>query len=220
MTRPSRVRSSIHSVLTIYLAALIFGLGMFAVQLFASSDAHDSGHAPLPGGADLHAGHGHGPELGHGLELRAGEHGAGEHWGWADLFLSLRFYMFAAIGFGAVGAPVTVFGSSGSVLTLVAALATGIGVGCLAALGFRVLGRETVSSNSRAEELIGQVGRVLLACEKGKKGKVRLTVRGQIVDVVATTDEPLLPAGSGIIVQEVYAQRVHVCAAPSELLPE
>jgi membrane protein implicated in regulation of membrane protease activity len=211
-------------VLTIYLAALIFGLGMFVVQLFASSDAQGPGHASLHGGADLQLGHGDGSELGHGLEHHGlehhGEHGAGEHAGWADLFLSLRFYMFAAIGFGAVGAPVTLFGSSGSVLTLVVALATGIGIGCLAALGFRVLGRETLSSNARAEELIGQVGRVLLACEKGKNGKVRLTVRGQIVDVVATTDEPRLAPGSGIIVQEVYAQRVHVCAAPSELLPE
>jgi membrane protein implicated in regulation of membrane protease activity len=213
------VRLSSSAVLTIYLAALIFGLGMFAVQLFASSDAHDSGHAPLPGGADLHVGAGDGSTVGQGLELH-GQHGAGDHGGWADLFLSLRFYMFAAIGFGAVGAPVTWIGSSGSLLTLVVALATGIGIGCLAALGFRVLGRETLSSNGRAEELIGQVGRVLLACEKGKKGKVRLTVRGQIVDVVATTDEPRLAPGSGIIVQEVYAQRVHVCAAPSELLPE
>jgi membrane protein implicated in regulation of membrane protease activity len=206
-------------MLTIYLAALIFGLGMFAVQLFASSDAQHSGHAPLPGGADLHVGPGDGSTVGQGLELH-GQQGAGDHGGWADLFLSLRFYMFAAIGFGAVGAPVTLIGSSGSLLTLVVALATGIGIGCLAALGFRVLGRETLGSNARAEDLIGQVGRVLLACEKGKKGKVRLTVRGQIVDVVATTDEPRLEPGSGIIVQEVYAQRVHVCAAPSELLPE
>ncbi len=207
LTRASRVRPWTRSVLTIYLAALIFGLGMFAVQLFASSDVHD------PGGP------GEGSELVHGGAFH-GEHGGAAHAGWTDIFLSLRFYMFAAIGFGAVGAPVTWLEASSAVLTLVVALATGIGIGSLAALGFRVLGRETLSSDARAEELIGQVGRVLLACEKGKKGKVRLTVRGQIVDVLATTDEPRLPPGSGVIVQEVHAQRVHVCAAPSELLPE
>lgn len=206
-------------VLTIYLAALIFGLGLFAVQLFASSDSHDPAHPALPG--DLHEGQGDGLRLHGALQ---GEPGAGAHggaaYGWADIFLSLRFYLFAAIGFGAVGAPVTLFGASSAALTLVVSLVTGLGIGCLAALGFRVLGRETLSSSARAEELIGQVGRVLLACERGKNGKVRLTVRGQIVDVVATTDEPRLAPGSGVIVQEVHAQRVHVCAAPSELLPE
>ena len=61
---------------------------------------------------------------------------------------------------------------------------------------------------------------MLVACEKGRRGKVRLTVRGQLLDVVATTDELRLAPGAGVIVQEVHAERVHVCAAPSELLPE
>ena len=69
-------------MLTIYLAALIFGLGMFAVQLFASSGAHGSGafgdaelHDLQAGRAGLHLGSGDAPELGHGgaLHGRAAE---------------------------------------------------------------------------------------------------------------------------------------------------
>jgi membrane protein implicated in regulation of membrane protease activity len=205
-------------VLALYLAALILGLGMFAIQVFASADAdhHDGpllgsgGHAGATPGDVATPGHGgsHGDAGGHA--------GAGA----ASIFISLRFYMFAAIGFGAVGAPVTALGASSPGLTLAVALGTGLGIGVLAALGFRALGRGSLNSGTAPAELLGQVGRVLVACEKGRVGKVRLTVRGQIVDVAATTDELRLEPGSGIIVEEVHAARVHVCAAPSELLPE
>jgi len=208
-------------VLTLYLAALILGLGTFAVQLFASGDAqHD------------------GPQLGSGAQGGSGAFGAAAPLdahaqtalapgtspghaggGWGGIFLSLRFYMFAAIGFGTVGAPVTAFGSNAPALTLVVALATGFGVGCLAAIGFRALGGNTLSSSASPDDLVGQVGRVLVACGESQMGKVRVTLRGQIIDLVATTDEPRIEPGEGVIVQEVRPGSVHVCAAPSELLP-
>jgi len=42
----------------------------------------------------------------------------------------------------------------------------------------------------------------------------------RVIVLSATTDEPRLAPGAVVIVQEVHAERVHVCAAPSELLPE
>jgi membrane protein implicated in regulation of membrane protease activity len=225
-------------VLTLYLTALIFGLGTFAVQLFASSDSdaahHDgpmlgSGEPPHDGSAlepvaeSMGGGHAGLHEAGaeQAAHAHAGQapHGVPADLGWISIFSSFRFYMFAAIAFGAVGAPVTLFGWAAPALTLVAALLTGIGVGALAAFGFRALGRETLSSSGDAGEVLGLVGRVLVACEKGRAGKVRLTVRGQIIDVIATTDEPRLEPGAGVIVQDVHDGRVHVCAAPIELLP-
>lgn len=203
-------------MLILYLAALIFGLGTFAVQLLFSSEASHQGDGPL----ELDTGDGHELMAPHSL---AGHAHAEHHVGaadWASIFLSLRFYMFAAIGFGAVGAPVTGFGLSSPGWTLAVALATGISVGVLAALAFRVIGRDTLSSGGGPAELVGQVGRVLLACEPGRQGKVRLNVRGQIVDYIASTDDPRLGPGAVVIVQEVHAERVHVCAAPIELLPE
>ena len=202
-------------MLALYLAALIFGLGMALVQALSSSDAEGAEHPALPGGADGDAS----------LTVHADPGGAGGHAdsggaGWASIFVSLRFYIFAAIAFGVVGAPVTAFGSVAPGLTFVVALLTGLFVGMATSLAFRALGKETLSSSASPSELRGQVGRVLVACEKGRRGKVRLTVRGQIVDFVATTDEPRLAPGAGVIVQEVHAERVHVCAAPIELLPE
>ena len=60
---------------------------------------------------------------------------------------------------------------------------------------------------------------MLIPCEKGGLGKVRLTVRGQLIDLVATTDEERIESGAGVIVEEVRVGSVHVCAAPTELLP-
>jgi membrane protein implicated in regulation of membrane protease activity len=193
-------------VLTVYLAALIFGLGLFAVQMFFSSSDADHPGAHL-GDAGGHA-------------LTDSDVHATSHGDWASIFTSLRFYMFAAIAFGVVGAPVTWLGLGAPGLTLMASLGTAAVVGAAAALGFRLLGRQTLSSGAAAPELVGHVGRVLLACEKGRRGKVRLNVRGQIIDFIATTEEERLAPGAAVIVQEVHAERLVVCAAPIELLPE
>jgi membrane protein implicated in regulation of membrane protease activity len=211
-------------VLAFYLAALVLGLGLFAVQMLASGG--DGGHHGAPAldadgdfGADALA-------LGAAAQgepgaLPGAPHGA-EAGGasWASIFTSLRFYMFAAIGLGMVGAPGTLFDPSTPRLTFGVALATGFGVGMLAALAFRRLGHETLSSGATDTEMVGQIGRVLVACEKGRKGKVRLTVRGQTIDRVATTDELRLEPAAVVIVESVHDQGVHVCAAPAELLPD
>lgn len=189
-------------MLTLYLAALVFGLGLFAVQAFSG----------------LHADGGATPAEAPGTELEvAGEHGGG---GWAAIVLSLRFYLFFAVAFGVVGTPVTWWQLASPVATFVAALVTGLALGVFATQAWRALQRQTLSSGVEAGELKGQVGRVLVGFEKGRPGKVRLRVRGQIIDFLATTDEPQLPAGAVVVVQELAGERVHVCAVPSELLPE
>jgi membrane protein implicated in regulation of membrane protease activity len=203
-------------VLTLYLSCLIFGLGLFVVQMFASSDADhvdaagDAGHGepslPLLG-ADAAGDHA-------GDAAHAGHPAPGG----ASVLLSLRFYMFVAIAFGVVGTPVTAFELSPPLPTFVVALLTALAVGLLASVAFRAIGRQTLGAGITSADLQGQIGRVLVACGEGRAGKVRLTVRGQLLDMVATTDEGRLEPGTSVIVQEVHAERVHVCAAPGELL--
>lgn len=203
-------------MLTLYVAVLILGLGLLAVQLFASGEASADGDTALPPAEVADAG-----ALGAGADLaQLSTPGDAHGLGWASMFLSLRFYMFAALGFGVVGAPVAGLGLSTPGLTFVVAALTGLVLGVLASLGFRWLGRETLSSGVSGAELLGQVGRVLVTCGAGRSGKVRLTVRGQTLDFVASTDEASIEHGRGIIVQEVHAHRLHVCSAPSEVLPE
>ena len=206
-SRPERGEAA-KAVLMLYLAALVFGVGTFLTQaLFSTSGSSDAGGLDVAhdfhGALDAHP-------------ADAGDHHA--HHG--SLLLSLRFYMFAALGFGIVGAPATWLGASSPVVTFVVALGTGLGLAAALSLAFRKVGSAETSSIASPNELVGRIGRVLLACEKGRRGKVRLSVQGQIVDYVATTDDERLEPGRVVIVQEVLAERLHVCAAPPDLSEE
>lgn len=190
----------------LYLAALVFGVGTFLTQaLFSTSGSADAGALDVAhdfhGALDAHP-------------ADAGDHHVG------SVLLSLRFYMFAALGFGIVGAPVTWLGASSPALTFAVALGTGLGLAAVLSFAFRKVGSVATSSIVSANELVGRIGRVLIACEKGRPGKVRLSVQGQIVDYVATTDDERLEPGRVVIVQEVAAERLHVCAAPPDLSEE
>ncbi len=161
-----------------------------------------AGGADGPGGAgsQAHDGAAHGP-------------------GWAGMFLSLRFYLFAAMGFGTVGTPASWLGWAPPTATLVAATIAALLLGVGGSLAFRALSGQTLTSGASQVDLPGQLGRVLIACEKGRRGKVRVQVRGQLVDLLATTEEERLEPGSAVIVQEVGRESVLVCAAPRELSP-
>lgn len=216
-------------VLWLYLSALLFGFGTFAIQMLFSSES--GGDADAPGPSELAAGDAAaelsapagtalddlGPEPGTHVEVHSGGGSAAALADWASIFTSLRFYMLACIGLGLVGTPVTWLGLASPLSTLIASAVTALLVGAAGSWVFRALGRDTLSSGATRSDLMGQVGRVLIACEKGRRGKVRLHVRGQLVDYLATTDEPRLAPGTAIIVQEVAVDSLVVCEAPREL---
>jgi len=193
------------------LAALIVGLGVLSLGLMGhGADAH---------GADLHLGGGHG-DLGHG---HAGAHGADDASHHSSnliglaLFLSLRFWSFASMAFGLVGMLLTWFALAGTIATAITAAAVGVFSGGLAATVFRALGSAAVSSGGETNEALGQVGRVLLPIERGHMGKIRVEVRGRLVDLVATTDGERLEGGTAVIVNHLEGATAKVSAAPAVL---
>ena len=56
-------------------------------------------------------------------------------------------------------------------------------------------------------------GRVLVACARGSRGKIRVTLKGQQVDMLATTDDEAIPVGSEVLVVEVRDDVAHVVRA-------
>lgn len=197
----------------LYLAALIVGAGTIGVQLFM-------GHDTDAGGADMHADFSTdadmdvagGPHLDAAHEL---EGGAG---GFAAIFLSLRFWTFGLLAFGMVGTLLFYLHLASSPVTLVAALAMGLGSGFVASSVFRALKRSSVSSAAEAGDAVGQVGKVLVPCERGGHGKVRLEVRGQSIDYLATTDDESLSDGELVLVEQVEDGTLHVSKAPPDFL--
>lgn len=196
----------------IYLAALIVGLGTIGVQLFmggdgdgdADADAHADVDADLD--ADVDADHG-------------GGHGAHGDAGFLPIFLSLRFWTFGLLAFGLVGTLLHFLRLSSAVVTPLVAVALGLASGFGASWVFRALTRADTTSGAHSRDAVGQVGKVLIPCAKGGRGKVRIELRGQTQDYLVTTDEDSLDAGDLVLVEDVRDNLLQVSRAPREFLP-
>ena len=201
-----------------YLASLIIGLGILLLQLFMSSgndldaDGFDSAHPDLVpyAGADVHPSN-QSPAP-HPLSSSVFDVGS-----IGTLFLSFRFWTFAMAGFGMLGSLLHYTGLGSFAGTLTASLLVGLVSGLGASWTFRFLGNKSLNSGAGAGELVGQVGKVLLPPNASGRAKVRLFVKGQIIDYVATTDDKSLEPGTSVLVEELRGNQLHVSAAPAGL---
>jgi membrane protein implicated in regulation of membrane protease activity len=187
----------------IYLFALIAGLGILLVQL-AFGRAHDV-HA---GGAD-HGGVGR--DMG-----TNGTHVEGDE-GVVGLFLSTRFWVFTALGFGLSGALLHYVSTVGPILTFLIAFPAGLVSGLTAALAFRAARTSSVSSTAHASQAVGKVGRAIATCQKGSMGKVRIELQGQVVDFLATTDDEEIARGEAVLIEDMKEGVAHVSKRPADL---
>lgn len=193
----------------LYLAALIVGFGTIALQLVMGGD-HDA-EAGGGGDADADAGADHG-------DGDHGDHAHGEV-GFLPIFLSLRFWTFTLLAFGLFGSLVHYLDLANALVTLVIAAGLGLGSGLLASLTFRALAKSEASSGATDRDAVGQVGKVMIPLGKGARGKIRIELKGQTVDYVATTDEEELEAGQLVMIEEMRETTAHVSRAPAEVLP-
>jgi membrane protein implicated in regulation of membrane protease activity len=184
----------------LYLAALIVGLGVLGLQFVMGSSGSDAEASDL-------------------------DHAEGDHHGHLDagivaIFLSIRFWTFGLMAFGLVGSALHFLSLASPLVTAILAGLMGLGSGTLANLTFRFLTRTHVSSGAEAADAIGQVGRVLIPIERGKRGKIRIAVRGQTVDLLASTDDERLKDGDLVVVEELRGTTAHVSRASRDFVPE
>ena len=196
----------------IYLAALVLGLGVQALQ-FVMSGADAGADADtdlgLDGDAEL------GGDLDHDLAGHDLGHGAG---GFLPILLSIRFWTFGALAFGLSGSLLHFLQLAPTSVTPVVAVATGLTAGFFASWAFKQLARSTTTSGATATEAVGQVGKVLVPLEKGARGKVRIQLRGQTTDYLAFSDDGDFEAGAEVLITDVEEGQVRVARAPAEFL--
>ena len=95
-------------------------------------------------------------------------------------------------------------------------IAAGMGLFCGTAMAWILLAlrRRQADSLVRSEDLLGLTGTVELPFDATQKGKVRLQVKGAMVDFVALTDETTpLSKGDPIVVMGTKNNRVWVVSA-------
>ncbi len=171
----------------VYAIALILGGGTVLAQVLAGVD-HDIGTAD--GALDAH----HAPS------------GPG--------ILSTRSVTFAVFAFGLVGCALHVLGLATPGGTLALASASGVVAGLGAGVAFRALGHEGASGQAGLHEAKGQRARVLVPCASSQRGKIRARIKGQLVDMMATTDEAQIAAGREVLIVDIHDDVAHVVTAP------
>jgi membrane protein implicated in regulation of membrane protease activity len=206
----------------VYLAALIIGFGTIALQLVMSGDSDADAEA----GGDVHVGDADfdadaDADFDADADADADVHADHGHadGGFLPIFLSLRFWTFAFLAFGLSGSLLHYLDLANAVITPAVAVTFGVLAGLLATLTFRALRRTEANSGATAGDAVGQVGKVMLRVDKGRRGKVRIQLKGQTVDLIATTDEEQLEPGQLVMVEEVRETTAHVSRVPAELLP-
>ncbi len=189
----------------VYLASLVIGLGVLLVQIaFGGRDGgHEAGDV-VGSTTDLAPGHDL-AKLGH-----AGDDGP------LAVVLSFRFWIFALLAFGLSGSLLHFLDLAGALSTAILAGIAGIGSGTFAEVVVRAVTRSSASSSPNLSEAVGGEARVLVACAKGRSGQVRIALRGQSVDLLASTDEDEIARGEAVLIEEVRDGVAQVSRRPPE----
>ena len=177
-------------MLTVFVAALVVGLGTLLVQLLGGHDAsHDVGGHDVDG-----------------------------HDGPLLFLASVRFWAFALLAFGLVGTMLVAFGFAGTLAAAIIATVSGLASGFVAQSVVRRLQGPGTSSVATSKDVVGRVGRVIVPPSAETRGKVRVSVRGSFVDYVARSTDTL-EAEDAVLVEELDGGEVVVSRAPKELAP-
>jgi len=103
---------------------------------------------------------------------------------------SIRFWTFFLAFFGLTGLSLESLGLlDSSMATLALSIVTGLVTGYGAAGVIRWLSRDTSGVTPGAKDYVGKSVRVVVPVQGGHTGKVRLQLKGQLVDVLAFADE-------------------------------
>lgn len=179
-------------MLQIYLGALAFGGTLLIASLVLGGKDKDTGDKEFDKDTDGHV----------------------EGFDWLPV-TSLRFWVFLLAFGGVVGALLTWVDSVGEPFVGLLALAVGWGSGIGVVATMRSLRKGSVGSEISLGELAGETAEVVVAVKKDQIGKVRLSAKGRVLDVMAETDDPdVLAVGSQVmIVREAEEGRVQVTRA-------
>lgn len=200
---------------SVYWAALIVGLGTALLQLLSSGhgDADAGGGAAdvdVEADGDLHTG-----DLQHADADHGGGHGAGA--AFLPIFFSLRFWTFALLAFGMVGAAVRTLDLASPWVALVLSVAMGLAAGLGASWTFSALRRSQATSGAQSRDLLGQSARVLVPPGPGGRCKVRIQLMGQSIDLMATSDDQDLREGDEVLVVGTGEEALQVSRATPSL---
>jgi membrane protein implicated in regulation of membrane protease activity len=193
----------------LYLFSLIVGAVLLGASILLGGHGADAdGEVDVGGDVDADAD----GELDGGLDKDAAIGGHGDFSGFLTTFLSLRFWTFFLAFFGLTGLVLDLFGLVGSSwITLALALAMGLGTGAGAMAALRKLAAETSGKAVESGDYIGKTARVVVPFGAAGVGKVRVEVKGNSVDLLASgIEEDAFEGRDEVLIVEMEGTRARV----------
>ncbi|RMG23310.1 MAG: hypothetical protein D6724_08640 [Armatimonadetes bacterium] len=179
-------------MLALYIVLGLVGGGLILLSAFGGHD-HAMDHGDVAFDGEMSADHDLHIEPAHDGDVPASDI-------WLP-FLSLRFWTYFAALTGVLGTLLTLFTDLAS--ATVAILSFGIGAvgGIAVAYAIRYLQVSETDSSVSSQDLLGSDARVTVSIQPGSEGKIRCTVKGETIDLLATADtEAPLPVGAEVVI--------------------
>ncbi len=207
------------TLLALYLGSLVLGgILVGASMMGGGDDAHGTDHGgDVDHGGDMDHGAdvAHGGDVDHASDLDHG-HAGNDHVhldpraglptpdaGILAVLRSVRFWTFFAASFGLAGTLLH-FAGAPSALSLPLAIGTGALAGGGVSWALRRLTYDTVGTATSTRQLAGREAEVVLAVSPGKRGKIRVSHNGQILDLPAVTrDDHPIERGQRVLIVEM-----------------
>jgi hypothetical protein len=207
-------------MLTLYVALLIVGGALVVASMFGA------GHGDADVGAEVDADVGGGALEATGADAPAVEHGGAEEaLAWLGFF-GLRFWTWAAAFAGLTGLALRFVAGLREPAAGIASGLMGLLAGASASATYRLVARAQTTSAVSEDDLVGQDAEVVVALGGGEAatlgapGKVRVSLRGEVLDLVADTHEGAgFAVGAPVTIVASRAARVTVVRRDA-LLPE
>lgn len=185
---------------TYIVAALVGGL---LIVLSVVGGIH---HGDSDVGADGHDGIDHGHD---GVDAHEGP--------WIPFF-SVRFWTYFASTFGICGLLLSLLVKTPEPTSALLSGGAGLIVGLLVAYGMRALSRTDTDSSIAPKDLMGREATVVVAIRGRDPGRVRVSVKGEILELLATCEEDFdLEAGSRALVVDMEGDKVKVMSYDTAL---
>jgi membrane protein implicated in regulation of membrane protease activity len=183
--------------LGLYIACGIVGGGLMLLSAFGGVFGHHDVGAD--GGAGVDGGS-------HSLE-KSFDKGGGL---WIPFF-SVRFWTHFVGGFGVLGTVLNLTGYGAEPLAGLVSAGVGLGLGLGAAWVYRLLQKEQKDANTKSDDFLGVAGTLSVAARGNDPGKVRVTVRGDIIDLLALSDSGQdLSAGEEVVIVGIEGDKARV----------
>ncbi len=194
-------------MLAVYVGSLAFGVVIVALSVMGSHDTGDGTN--LDHHIELDGNPNHDSPIEGALEtvLSAGNMAGHATQAVSDapsafwLLASFRFWAFGLFSFGLIGVLLQCLGVP---LDALWSTLGGLTIGGVAAVAFRRLREETVTSPTTFQHLAGQTAVVVVAVRQGQRGRVAVvSLAGRTELPAITSDEDPIPAGHSVHIRSL-----------------